>query len=257
MTEAVQRQRKTAVLAYDDERIVGAGVGDHPGVEAPGGLGEPRRPSTGIARSVNDLVARSGLSHGARRSRARSRRAQRRPDRERVRDAADAERPRGRAAGPAALRQDQGAPRPERPAGDPRQDAQLREVRRRPDPELADGGSAAGPVVGRAAGREGDGGAGAPLPALAPRVTSSPPATSRAPASCAAPTRARSSCSGSRPNASRGEFRSFSFSCPRRRASLCASLREQVSQGALRAQAQLYIETPGCAGRPLIPNPSP
>ena len=159
-------QRTTTVLAYDDERVVlqtsvSVPVSKHP-IDSVN-LADPR---LGLLDQVNELLARSGLER-ARSTCVEPERTQRRPHRQRIRNAADAHDLIGRAQEPAALREDQGAQHPRRSARHPRQDAQLREIRRRARAELADGGARPRPVVVRAAVREGDGGAGAALHAVA------------------------------------------------------------------------------------------
>jgi thiamine phosphate synthase YjbQ (UPF0047 family) len=64
MTDAVRRQRTTTVLAYDEDRVIARSpvvipISKHP-VDSVN-LADPR---LGLLDSVNELLARSGLSHG-------------------------------------------------------------------------------------------------------------------------------------------------------------------------------------------------
>ena len=169
MTDAMQRQRTTTVSpttrsAWSRARRSRIPVSKHP-VDSIN-LADPR---LGLLDAVNELLAQSRRRARPRRPGRRSDRAQRRPHGQRVRNAADAERPGRRAARPAALRAIKARNVLQRSARDSRQDAQLREIRRRARAQLADGGAAARPGIVRAAGGQGDVAAGAPLPALAPR----------------------------------------------------------------------------------------
>ena len=107
--KATRRTRTTAVVAYDQERVVLRTpviipVSKHP-IDSVN-LADPR---IGLLEQVNELLAQTRARARPRRPGARADRAPRRPDGQRVRDAADAERSRRRAQEPAALREDQGA----------------------------------------------------------------------------------------------------------------------------------------------------
>ena len=105
--KAKRRTRKTTVVAYDHDESwrtpVIIPVSKHP-IDSIN-LADPR---LGLLEQVNELLANTGVER-ARVDLARSDRAQRRPDGQRIRDAADAARSRRCAQEPAALRADQGA----------------------------------------------------------------------------------------------------------------------------------------------------
>ena len=117
-TDALQRQRKTTVVAYDHDEIVARDVDHDSGVEAPDRFDQPRRSE---ARACSSASTRSSPRAGVERARVDlvvdPQRAQRRPDRQRIRDAADAARPGRRAPQPDALRAHQGGQHDQRPAG--------------------------------------------------------------------------------------------------------------------------------------------
>ena len=116
-SEALQRQRKTTVVAYDHDEIVARDVDPDPGVEAPDRFNQPRRSEAGPARAgQRDRRARRRRARPRRPGR-RSERAQRRADRERIRDAADAARSGRRAPQPDALCAPQGGEHDQRSAG--------------------------------------------------------------------------------------------------------------------------------------------
>ena len=50
MTDAMQRRRTTKIVAYDEERDRFTRRGSHPGLQAPGRLGQPCRPAAGPDR---------------------------------------------------------------------------------------------------------------------------------------------------------------------------------------------------------------
>ena len=109
-TEALQRQRKTTVVAYDHDEIVARDVDHASRCRSTRSIRStsPIR-SSGLLERVNEIVARAGVERARVDLVVDPSGAQRRPDGERIRDAADAARPRRRAAQPAALRAHQGA----------------------------------------------------------------------------------------------------------------------------------------------------
>ncbi len=129
--------RGRAAHAADDDRGVSPRDDRRADVAARAGLAAPHRRSESQRGEVRAVRAGRGAHQGARRhkgarpARARARRAVREPDGERIRDAADAARPRGGAAQPAALCRRARAPRVERSARGAGQGARLREVRSR------------------------------------------------------------------------------------------------------------------------------
>ena len=146
-----------------------ARVGARAGLEAPGGLDQPRRSASRPARFGQRAAARSTACSYGRVDLVVD------PTERNVgltvneyetllmqNDLADVLRD------PLRFARAQGTQRAARSALDPRQDAQLRQVRRRPRAQLADGGAAARRGVVRAADRQGDVAAGPPVPALAP-----------------------------------------------------------------------------------------
>jgi hypothetical protein len=168
-SEALCRQRKTTVVAYDHDEIVARTSITIPVSKHPIDSINLADPKLGLLERVNEIVARAGV------------------EKARVDLIVD---PSERNVGltvneyetllmqhdlidvlrnPAALRAHQGGQHDERPVGHSRQDAELREVRRGARPQFADGSAAARSGIVRASRGEGDVAAGAPLPALAPR----------------------------------------------------------------------------------------
>ena len=94
-------------------------------------FGQPEEPAAWHLRAVRRAGARARRHQGTPAHHAGARRAACRAHRQRIRNAADAARPVGRAARSAAVHGGEGRTHPRQPAGDSGQDARLRQVRPR------------------------------------------------------------------------------------------------------------------------------
>ena len=167
---AAARSARPPCVAYDQERVVARDVGRDSGVEAPDRFGQPRRSAARPARAGQRAARAQPASSTAASTWSLD------PSERNVgltvneyetllmqHDLVDVLRD------PLRFARIKAGNMLDDPLRDPGQDAELRQVRRRPRAEFADGSAAAGPVVVRAAGGQGDVGAGAPVPALAAR----------------------------------------------------------------------------------------
>ena len=159
------RKRRTSVLGYSNEEPVAQARIVVPVSRHAVDSVNLKNPRLGIYEQCQQLVARARRHEGPHPPVAGARRAQRGPDGQRVRNAADAPRPVGSAARSAALHGREGGAHARQPARDSGQDARLREVRPRARLQPAARCRRPARVDGRERAGAGDRDAGVALPA--------------------------------------------------------------------------------------------